>query len=180
MGMGPHLRIQHVTGYFIGTEQLAKLKLSTGYSRRVGGRRFGRVPCIILLLIYDRLLRKKVKSTRHNIFERDKNTCPCCGPVFDRKDLNPDHVLRRRHRLVISSRLRIRHRQRADKDSHTMVRQCAGVLGVFDGPNTIPDVCVRTGRQQPGQIVQDLRGVGLDLQSFLAGGERFVHLVLLE
>jgi 5-methylcytosine-specific restriction endonuclease McrA len=54
-----------------------------------------RVPRIILLLAYDRLPKKEVKFTRHNIFERDKNTCQYCGGVFDRKDLNLDHVIPR-------------------------------------------------------------------------------------
>ncbi|TAL01320.1 MAG: HNH endonuclease, partial [Verrucomicrobia bacterium] len=45
-----------------------------------------RVPRVILLLVYDRLPKKEVKFTRHNIFERDKNTCQYCGQVFDRKD----------------------------------------------------------------------------------------------
>ena len=34
-----------------------------------------RVPRVILLLMYDRMPKKEVKFTRHNIFERDKNTC---------------------------------------------------------------------------------------------------------
>jgi 5-methylcytosine-specific restriction endonuclease McrA len=51
-----------------------------------------RVPRIILLFMYDRLPKKEVKFTRHNIFERDKNTCQYCGDIFDRKDLNLDHV----------------------------------------------------------------------------------------
>jgi 5-methylcytosine-specific restriction endonuclease McrA len=54
-----------------------------------------RVPRVILLVLYDRLPKKEVKFTRHNIFERDKNTCQYCGGVFDRKDLNLDHVLPR-------------------------------------------------------------------------------------
>jgi 5-methylcytosine-specific restriction endonuclease McrA len=54
-----------------------------------------RVPRIILLLMYDRLPKKEVKFTRHNIFERDKNTCQYCGDIFDRKDLNLDHVVPR-------------------------------------------------------------------------------------
>ena len=53
------------------------------------------MPRIILLLMYDRLPKKEVKFTRHNIFERDKNTCQYCGRVFDRKDLNLDHVIPR-------------------------------------------------------------------------------------
>ena len=54
-----------------------------------------RVPRVILLAVFDRLPRKEVKFTRHNIFERDKNTCQYCGQVFDRKDLNLDHVIPR-------------------------------------------------------------------------------------
>lgn len=54
-----------------------------------------RVPRVIVLLLFDRLPKKEVKFTRHNIFERDKNTCQYCGRVFDRKDLNLDHVLPR-------------------------------------------------------------------------------------
>src|SRR5216117_2937013 len=54
-----------------------------------------RVPRVILLIVYDRLPKKEVKFTRHNIFERDKNTCQYCGRGFDRKDLNLDHVVPR-------------------------------------------------------------------------------------
>lgn len=54
-----------------------------------------RIPQVILLLMFDRLPKKEVKFTRHNIFERDKNTCQYCGRVFDRKDLNLDHVIPR-------------------------------------------------------------------------------------
>ena len=54
-----------------------------------------RVPKVILLLLFDRLPKKEVKFTRHNIFERDQNTCQYCGQTFDRKDLNLDHVIPR-------------------------------------------------------------------------------------
>jgi 5-methylcytosine-specific restriction endonuclease McrA len=54
-----------------------------------------RVPRVILLLMFDRLPKKEVKFTRHNIFERDRNTCQYCGKIFDRKDLNLDHVIPR-------------------------------------------------------------------------------------
>lgn len=54
-----------------------------------------RVPRVILLLVFDQLPAKEVKFTRHNIFERDKNTCQYCGRIFDRKDLNLDHVVPR-------------------------------------------------------------------------------------
>ncbi len=52
-----------------------------------------RVPRVILLMVYDRLPRKEVKFTRHNIFERDKNTCQYCGKTLDRIELNLDHVV---------------------------------------------------------------------------------------
>jgi 5-methylcytosine-specific restriction endonuclease McrA len=54
-----------------------------------------RVPQVILLVMFDRLPKKEVKFTRHNIFERDRNTCQYCGKVFERKDLNLDHVVPR-------------------------------------------------------------------------------------
>lgn len=54
-----------------------------------------RVPKVILLLFFDRLPKKEVKFTRHNIFERDKNMCQYCGQIFDRRDLNIDHVIPR-------------------------------------------------------------------------------------
>ncbi|MBX3745446.1 MAG: HNH endonuclease [Verrucomicrobiae bacterium] len=54
-----------------------------------------RVPRVILLLVFDQLPAKEVKFTRHNIFERDKNTCQYCGRLFDRRDLNLDHVVPR-------------------------------------------------------------------------------------
>jgi len=54
-----------------------------------------RIPKVILLLIYARMPKKEVKFTRHNIFERDRNTCQYCGRVCDRTELNLDHVMPR-------------------------------------------------------------------------------------
>src|SRR5713101_5479190 len=54
-----------------------------------------RIPRVILLLVYDHMPKKEVKFTRHNIFERDKNTCQYCGTIFDRSELNLDHVVPR-------------------------------------------------------------------------------------
>lgn len=54
-----------------------------------------RIPRVIVLMLFDRMPKKEVKFTRHNIFERDKNTCQYCGKVFDRRDLNLDHVIPR-------------------------------------------------------------------------------------
>ena len=54
-----------------------------------------RVPRIIVLLLFERLPKKEVKFTRHNVFERDRNTCQYCGRIFERHELNLDHVLPR-------------------------------------------------------------------------------------
>ena len=54
-----------------------------------------RIPRIIVLLLFERLPKKEVKFTRHNVFERDKNTCQYCAKTLDRSDLNLDHVMPR-------------------------------------------------------------------------------------
>ncbi|MBX7158585.1 MAG: HNH endonuclease [Verrucomicrobiae bacterium] len=54
-----------------------------------------RIPKVIVLLFYDRFPRKEVKFTRQNIYERDKNRCQYCGEIFDRDELNLDHVIPR-------------------------------------------------------------------------------------
>ena len=41
-----------------------------------------RIPRVIVLLVFDRLPKKEVKFTRHNVFERDKNTCQYCGQLL--------------------------------------------------------------------------------------------------
>lgn len=54
-----------------------------------------KIPRIIVLLFFERQPKKEVKFTRHNVFERDKNTCQYCGEVFDRVNLNLDHIMPR-------------------------------------------------------------------------------------
>jgi len=71
------------------SEQQAHPECVQGVSFRI------RVPRVIMLLVFDRVPKKEVKFTRHNIFERDKNTCQYCGGVFDRSELNLDHVIPR-------------------------------------------------------------------------------------
>jgi len=48
-----------------------------------------RLPKVVLLMVYDRMPRKEVKFTRHNIFQRDKNTCQYCGNKFDALSIGP-------------------------------------------------------------------------------------------
>jgi len=54
-----------------------------------------RIPRVIMLLVFDRMPKKEVRFTRHNIFERDQNMCQYCGKTFDRSELNLDHVVPR-------------------------------------------------------------------------------------
>jgi 5-methylcytosine-specific restriction endonuclease McrA len=54
-----------------------------------------RLPRVILLAYFDRLPCKELKLTRNNVFERDKETCQYCGKIFEREDLNLDHVIPR-------------------------------------------------------------------------------------
>ena len=54
-----------------------------------------RAPKVILLVFFDRLPRKEIKLTRHNIFERDRHQCQYCGRMLSRQELNLDHVIPR-------------------------------------------------------------------------------------
>src|SRR5207249_540702 len=54
-----------------------------------------KVPRVILLTEYDRLPRRRVRFSRHNIYLRDRNTCQYCGAEFPKYDLNLDHVVPR-------------------------------------------------------------------------------------
>ncbi|HEY7725492.1 MAG TPA: HNH endonuclease [Anaeromyxobacteraceae bacterium] len=58
------------------------------------GRRI-RVPRVIVLLVYERLPKARVRFSRFNIYARDENTCQYCGRRFARGDLNLDHVVPR-------------------------------------------------------------------------------------
>ncbi|HYC55647.1 MAG TPA: HNH endonuclease [Candidatus Binatia bacterium] len=54
-----------------------------------------RIPRVILLVSFDRMPRRRVRFSRHNIFVRDASTCQYCGRRFARSDLNLDHVIPR-------------------------------------------------------------------------------------
>ncbi len=54
-----------------------------------------KIPRVILLTAYDRVPKRRVRFSRHNIFARDRNTCQYCGKRFPRADLNLDHVIPR-------------------------------------------------------------------------------------
>jgi 5-methylcytosine-specific restriction endonuclease McrA len=54
-----------------------------------------RVPRVIVLQIYDRIPKTKVRFSRHNIYMRDGNTCQYCCQTLPRTELNLDHVVPR-------------------------------------------------------------------------------------
>lgn len=54
-----------------------------------------RVPRVILLTAFDRIPRRHVRFSRHNIYLRDQSTCQYCGQTLPRKELNLDHVIPR-------------------------------------------------------------------------------------
>jgi 5-methylcytosine-specific restriction endonuclease McrA len=54
-----------------------------------------KVPRVIMLQLYDRLPRAKVRFSRLNIYTRDDNTCQYCGQKLPRVALNLDHVVPR-------------------------------------------------------------------------------------
>jgi 5-methylcytosine-specific restriction endonuclease McrA len=54
-----------------------------------------RIPRVILLQMYDRLPKTKVRFSRLNIYARDDNTCQYCGQKLPRTMLNLDHVIAR-------------------------------------------------------------------------------------
>ncbi len=54
-----------------------------------------RLPRVILLAWFDKLPCKELKLTRHNVFERDRDTCQYCGHGHAREALNLDHVIPR-------------------------------------------------------------------------------------
>ncbi len=56
-----------------------------------------RVPRVILLRSFDRVPRRRVRFSRHNIFVRDLSTCQYCGRRLPRRELNLDHVVPRSH-----------------------------------------------------------------------------------
>lgn len=76
-------------------ESWAQLSAQTGDDVMHTIDRVIRVPRVIILQIYDRLPRTKVRFSRHNIYMRDGNMCQYCGQRLPRTELNLDHVVPR-------------------------------------------------------------------------------------
>ncbi len=57
--------------------------------------RIVKIPKVIVLIAFDRMPRRHVRFSRHNIYARDNNTCQYCGVQYPRSELNLDHVVPR-------------------------------------------------------------------------------------
>ncbi len=53
------------------------------------------IPEVIVLKFFNGFIRREVRFSRRNIFERDRNTCQYCGKRFNKADLTIDHVVPR-------------------------------------------------------------------------------------
>jgi len=54
-----------------------------------------KVPRVVVLQAYDRMPRTQVRFSRQNVYLRDGFTCQYCNKVFQRAQLNLDHVVPR-------------------------------------------------------------------------------------
>ncbi|HEY3358133.1 MAG TPA: HNH endonuclease [Polyangia bacterium] len=53
------------------------------------------IPRVVILQLFNRIPRVKVRFSRLNIYARDNNTCQYCARQLPRADLNLDHVVPR-------------------------------------------------------------------------------------
>ena len=52
-----------------------------------------RIPEVIVLKAFNGFVRREIRFSRRNIFERDRNTCQYCGDRLPKSDLTLDHVV---------------------------------------------------------------------------------------
>jgi 5-methylcytosine-specific restriction endonuclease McrA len=52
-----------------------------------------RIPEVLLLRDFNRFIRREVRFSRDNIFERDNNTCQYCGRHLTKPNLTLDHIV---------------------------------------------------------------------------------------
>jgi len=91
-GMAKAVNSQYETFDF---ESWRQLRLQVNEERIGLVDRMIKVPRVILLIAYDRVPKRRIRFSRHNIFARDKNICQYCGKKFPTTDLNLDHVVPR-------------------------------------------------------------------------------------
>jgi 5-methylcytosine-specific restriction endonuclease McrA len=54
-----------------------------------------RLPEVIVLTAFNRFVKREVRLSRKNIFERDQSTCQYCGKRYSKSDFTIDHVMPR-------------------------------------------------------------------------------------
>ena len=74
----------------------------------------------------------------------------------------------------------ISSRQRAENRWILRSAEPFRLLRQFNRPRTVSDLRVRTGRQHPSQVVEEVRVAGLNGYRSLVVGNRLVHPTLLE
>lgn len=95
-----HARVVHPHDYtlfdFEDWCELSKYKENFDGGRFIRTPTFQvRLPEVILLNAFNGFVKREVRLSRRNIFERDNHTCQYCGKRFPKPDLTIDHVLPR-------------------------------------------------------------------------------------
>lgn len=95
-----HARVVHPTDYslydFEHWCELSKSRENFTNGRFIHTPTFQvRLPEVILLTAFNGFVRREVRLSRRNIFERDEHRCQYCGERHTKQDLTIDHVLPR-------------------------------------------------------------------------------------
>jgi len=93
-------RVVHPEDYrlydFEGWCQLSRMRENFDTGRYIHTPKMQiRLPEVILLSVFNGFVRREVRLSRRNIFERDRHRCQYCGKRFPKQDLTIDHVLPR-------------------------------------------------------------------------------------
>ena len=95
-----HARVVHPSDYslydFENWCSLSEMEEEFPHSRFVTTPNMRvRLPEVILLTVFNGYVRREVRLSRRNIFERDKHVCQYCHKRFSKSELTIDHVLPR-------------------------------------------------------------------------------------
>ena len=93
LGVARVIEREFKTFDFDSWAELSEEMASGDVIKTVGGAI--RIPRVIVLQLYDRIPKTKVRFSRHNIYMRDGNTCQYCAQELPRSELNLDHVVPR-------------------------------------------------------------------------------------
>ncbi len=95
-----HARVVHPDGYalydFQSWQQLSEARENFAHGRFIHTPTMCiRLPEVILLSGFNGFIKRDVRLSRRNIFERDRHICQYCGQRFSRAELTIDHVVPR-------------------------------------------------------------------------------------